>query len=104
MTSSTARSTSTSSRPPIASSKAVSLRSLWAGSAVPSRFFTYDPVAAFTELPVTPSTWHTLDIPPTTARYVKVLITKMRRNSGGKYRAEVAEIEVYEAAAESTWT
>ena len=64
-------------------------------------------VDSFTDLAVTPSTWHTLDITPTTGRYVKILVTEARQ--GANYRVQIADIEVYKAAVGSdeialSWT
>jgi hypothetical protein len=47
---------------------------------------------------VAAGTWVDHVLPEPTARYVKLLVTKTKRAGTGKYRAEVAEVEIVEAA------
>jgi hypothetical protein len=51
--------------------------------------------------------WHTLNFTASSARYVRVYVTKTRE-SGGTFRAQIAEIEVFETLAPTgvdlTWT
>ncbi len=43
-----------------------------------------------------PSTWYTFNLPPTSGRYVRVLVTEMNRYSNGKFYAALAGVEVSE--------
>ncbi len=44
-------------------------------------------------------TWVDHALPEPTARYVKLLVTKTKRSGTGKYKAQVAEVEIVEASA-----
>jgi hypothetical protein len=57
----------------------------------------FSTVASFSGLPATQGTWHTLDIPPSSGQYVKILITKARVNGQGDAKVQIAEIEIYES-------
>jgi hypothetical protein len=47
---------------------------------------------------VAAGTWTDHLLPEPTARYVKLLVTKTKKNGAGKYKAEMAEVEIVEAA------
>ena len=55
-------------------------------------------VATFTGLPATKSMWHTLDIPDSPGRYVRVLVTKARTNNAGNIKVHISEIEVWDTS------
>ncbi len=55
-------------------------------------------VATFTGLPDTKSMWHTLDIPDSPGRYVRVLVTKARTNNAGNIKVHISEIEVWDTS------
>ena len=82
----------------------VRLRSRSAGALFPEdvEILVSDDNASFTSvttrtgLPATTSTWHTIDFPPTSGRYIQVKATKTRMSAGGQYYAQIAEIELYQ--------
>jgi hypothetical protein len=65
---------------------------------------TFGTVHSASGLPATPGMLHTFDFEPAEGRYVKILITKTRANATGKFFAEIAEIEVFEALPENVLT
>jgi hypothetical protein len=60
------------------------------------------------DIPATTATLHNFEFLPTSARYVRIYITKTRLSAGGLYYAQIAEIEVWEAITSYllnlTWT
>jgi hypothetical protein len=56
-------------------------------------------VFGMTGASVAAGTWVDHPLPSPSARYVKLLITKTRLSGTGKYKAQVAEVEILEAAA-----
>ncbi len=60
------------------------------------------------DIPATTATLHTFELLPTSARYVRIYITKTRLSAGGLYYAQIAEIEAWEAITSYlltlTWT
>jgi hypothetical protein len=51
-----------------------------------------------TGLPSTAGSWNTLSFPAGPGRYVRILVTKPRKTGAGRYYAQIAEIDVYEAS------
>jgi len=57
----------------------------------------FSTVFSVTGAAVASGTWVDHVLPEPTARYVKLLVTKTKKNGAGKYKAEVAEVEILEA-------